>query len=201
MGHSEQIPPMFSAIKHQGKPLYELARKGIEIERKPRSIHIFAIELNELQGDTFHFNVHCSKGTYVRTLVEDIGELLGCGAHVSGLRRTAVSPYQQNKMYTLETLEEIHKQYGLDALLNCLLPIDTSVQHLPSVKLSSSATFYMRTGQPVMVPHVPTSGWVRIFSDDAQFMGIGEILDDGRVAPRRLIALPKPMAKVVGSEA
>ncbi len=198
MGVIQQIPPMFSAIKHQGKPLYELARKGLEVERKPRAVNIYSLKLGAVtKSDSFHFEVHCSKGTYVRTLVEDMGELLGCGAHVSGLRRSAVSPYQQNKMYTLTELEEMHKQYGFDSLTQCLLPIDTSVQHLPAVKLSSSATFYLRMGQPVMAPYLPTEGWVRIFSDAGQFMGIGEILEDGRVAPRRLISQPKRMAKVV----
>jgi len=196
LGTSEQIPPMFSAIKHQGKPLYELARKGIEIERKPRTIHIYSLELESFEQDIFTITVHCSKGTYVRTLAEDIGELLGCGAHVSGLRRSAVEPYGQNKMYTMEMLEEIQQKHGVDALLACLLPMETSVQNLSSVKLSSSATFYIRMGQPVMVPHLPLDGWIRIFSDDDQFMGIGEILDDGRVAPRRLLAgFPKGMAQ------
>ncbi len=198
LGTIQQIPPMFSAIKHQGKPLYELARKGVEVERKPRAVNIYALKLITLGVDTVSFDVHCSKGTYVRTLVEDMGEQLGCGAHVSALRRSAVSPYQQNKMYTFTELEEMHKQYGFDALAQCLLPIDTSVQHLPAVKLSASTTFYLRMGQPVMAPHLPATGWVRIFSDDAQFMGIGEILEDGRVAPRRLISMPKRMAKVVG---
>ena len=196
VGAIQQIPPMFSALKHQGKPLYELARQGIEIERKSREIFIYSSQLEAMQGHKFTFNVHCSKGTYIRTLVEDIGAMLGCGAFVSGLRRTIVSPYQKNKMYSLSELEVMHEQYGADALIECLLPIDTSVQHLPVVNLSSAATFYMRTGQAVMVPHVPTSGWVRIFADDAQFMGIGEILEDGRVAPRRLISLPKKIAKV-----
>ena len=197
-GAIQQIPPMFSAIKHQGKPLYELARQGIEIERKPRTVQIYALELTSFDAPKFTITVSCSKGTYVRTLAEDIGEQLGCGAHVSGLRRTAVKPYESDKMHTLDSLEEMHKQYGMDALLNCLLPVDTSVQHLPAVKLSSSATFYMRMGQPVMVPHLPLEGWVRIFSGDAQFMGIGEILDDGRVAPKRLISSPNKMAKAAG---
>jgi tRNA pseudouridine55 synthase len=187
-GDIQQIPPMFSAIKHQGKPLYELARKGLEVERKARTVTIYDLELTSYAEDKFNFHVHCSKGTYIRTLVEDIGEQLGCGAHVSGLRRSAVSPYQQNRMYTLQEIEELQQQQGSDALMRYLLPIDTSVQHLSAIKLSSSATFYIRMGQPVMVPHSPAEGWVRIFSDSQQFLGIGEILGDGRVAPRRLLA-------------
>jgi tRNA pseudouridine55 synthase len=198
IGTLQQIPPMFSAVKYQGKPLYELARKGIEIERKPRTIKIHSIQLISCKDNKFNFDVHCSKGTYVRTLVEDMGEQLGCGAHVSSLCRSSVVPYEKNKMYTMEALEELQQHQGTDALLKCLLPIDTSVQHFPIVKLSSAATFYVRTGQPVIVPHLPLEGWTRLFSDDGIFMGIGEVLDDGRVAPRRLVSLSRNIAKAVG---
>jgi len=194
LGPIQQIPPMFSALKHQGQPLYKLARQGIEVERKAREVFIHSSELVSYENETFVFNVHCTKGTYIRTLVEDIGEVLGCGAYTTGLHRTAVSPYELNKSYSLTELEEIAARDGFTGLLACLLPIDTSVQHLPVVKLSSSGSFYMRTGQAVMVPHAPVSGWVRIFAEDGQFMGIGEILEDGRVAPRRLVSLPKKMA-------
>ncbi|MDX1902247.1 MAG: tRNA pseudouridine(55) synthase TruB [Gammaproteobacteria bacterium] len=189
LGTIEQIPPMFSAIKHQGQPLYALARRGIEVERQARKVKIHTLKLLALTENTFDFEVHCSKGTYIRTLIEDIGEALGCGAHVSALRRTAVIPYQQQKMMTLEALEQIKAEQGLAALMSFLLPVDTCVQHLPSVKLSSSATFYMRTGQAVMVPHLLGTGFVRMFADDGRFMGIGEMTDDGRVAPQRLVHL------------
>ena len=188
IGEIQQIPPMYSALKYQGKPLYELARKGLDVPRKSRPVRIHALQLTHHQDDIASFEVHCSKGTYVRTLVEDIGEQLRCGAHVSALHRSSVSPYEQNKMYTLDFLEEIHKQQGADALTNYLLPMDTSVQHLPIIKLTPSATFYMRNGQSVIIPSLTKDGWVRIYSDDARFMGIGEILGDGRVAPRRLLA-------------
>ncbi len=188
VGLVTQIPPMFSAVKHKGKPLYELARQGLEVERKPRQITIYSSQLVSSTEDTFVFDVHCSKGTYIRTLVEDIGEVLGCGGYVIGLRRVAVSPYQHNKMYDFNELIEMQEQQGFAALMQCLLPIDTSVQHLPSLKLSSASSFYIRMGQAVMVPNIPTSGWVRLFSEDSFFMGIGEILDDGRVAPRRLVS-------------
>ena len=187
VGPVKQIPPMFSAIKHQGKPLYKLARQGIEVERKSRDVFIHASNLISHQDDTFVLDVHCSKGTYIRTLVEDIGDVLGCGAYTIGLHRTAVSPYQQNKMYRLDELEKMHQQDGFDALLQCLLPIDTSVQHLPVIKLSSSGSFYIKMGQAVMVSQIPKSGFVRLISDHGQFIGIGEILNDGRVAPRRLV--------------
>lgn len=196
-GKISQIPPMFSALKHQGKPLYELARQGIEIERPARTVTIYDIQCDGLAGDTFNLDVHCSKGTYVRTLVEDIAIKLGTCAHVAGLRRSSVTPYQQTKMYTYEALEALHKEYGPAALTQLLLPIESSVNALPVVKLSTSAAFYIRMGQPVMVPHLPTQGLVRVYNEDG-FMGVGEILDDGRVAPRRLVATPNPMAKVAG---
>lgn len=197
IGPVEQIPPMYSAIKYQGKPLYELARKGIEIERTARTVHIYQLELEEFQEDSLRLFIRCSKGTYVRTLAEDIGEKLGCGAHVSALRRSEVLPYQETNMYPLAMLQETQKQSGTDTLYQYLLPVETSVQTFPAVKLSASAVFYMRMGQPVMVPHLPAQGMVRIFADDTRFMGVGEVLPDGRVAPRRLVAQPKKMSKIV----
>lgn len=186
-GLIQQIPPMFSAIKMNGTPLYELARQGLEVERPPRTVHIFSVQADELQGDTFNLDVHCSKGTYVRTLVEDIGEVLGCGAHVAELHRVSVTPYQNMTMYTFAALEELLKARGPAALTQLLMPVESSVQALPIVKVSSSSAFYIRTGQPIMVPHLPTEGLVRIYSDNG-FLGVGEILDDGRVAPRRLVS-------------
>lgn len=187
LGEIQQIPPMFSALKFQGKPLYELARKGIEIERKPRTIRIHALNQVMYERDILVLDVHCSKGTYIRTLAEDIGEALGCGAHVAGLHRTAVAPYEKNCMFSLAELETQCTQFGSESLLQYLLPIDTSVQHLLPVNLTASATFYMRMGQSVMVSGSPKEGWVRIFSDSGRFMGIGEIASDGRVTPRRLV--------------
>jgi len=187
-GSIQQTPPMYSAIKHNGKPLYELARQGIEIERKPRTVSIYLLQLGGFDHDTLDLDIHCSKGTYVRTLVEDIGEALGCCAHVSALRRLSVTPYQNASMVTLDELEETHKQFGVNALSQYLLPAETSVQALPSVKLSTSAAFYLRTGQSVMVPHMPVGGLVQLVSENDRFMGVGEVMDDGRVAPRRLVS-------------
>jgi tRNA pseudouridine55 synthase len=210
VGVIEQVPPMFSALKHKGKPLYELARQGIEVERKPRPVTIHELRLiptsvdktltvddipedndNWHDGASCSFFVHCSKGTYIRTLVEDIGEFLGCGGHVIGLRRTAVSPYQESAMVTLQELEDVCKEQGSDALLKYLLPLESSIQHFPVVKLSASTVFYIRTGNPVMVPHLQLSGLVRLFSEQNEFIGIGEIQEDGRVAPRRLLKIPQ----------
>jgi tRNA pseudouridine55 synthase len=133
--------------------------------------------------------VHCTKGTYVRTPVDDLGQLLGCGAHVGALRRGAVSPYEHSKMYTWMELEDLYEAGGLSALYQCLLPLETSVQAFPAIHLSSAAAFYLRTGQSVMAAHMPTKGLIRLFADDGKFLGIGEMLDDGRVTPRRLLNL------------
>ncbi|MBV8801856.1 MAG: tRNA pseudouridine(55) synthase TruB [Gammaproteobacteria bacterium] len=196
-GTIQQIPPMFSAIKVQGRPLYELARKGIEIDRQPRTVHIRRMRLLSYTQDLLELDIYCSKGTYIRTLAEDIGKELECGAHVISLRRTMVSPYDQAKMYTIEELEDMHQQNGSDALTKLLIPIETSVQTLHAIKLSTSAQFYLRTGQPVIVPHLPTEGMIRLYSQANQFLGIGEIMEDGRVTPRRLISQPDKMTRAV----
>jgi tRNA pseudouridine55 synthase len=187
-GEIDQVPPMFSAIKHKGKPLYELARRGIEVERKSRRITIFSIELDTYENEEFTFKVHCSKGTYVRTLVEDIGNELGCGAHVTGLRRLMVTPYGDSVMYTLPELEAIALSSGETGLFACLLPVETAVQIYPAVKLSTAAAFYLRMGQPVRSPFQIDSPLVRLMSEDAKFLGVGAVMDDGRVKPHRLLA-------------
>ncbi len=196
-GDIQQVPPMYSALKFQGTPLYKLARQGIEIERQSRPVTIHLLQLQEFSGNTFKIFVHCTKGTYVRTLVDDIGLALGCGAHVSELRRTAVAPYQADKMYTWTELEEMCSRDGYEALYDCLLPLDTCVQSYPAIYLSTAAAFYVRTGQPVMAPQLPATGLIRIFADDGEFIGIGEMLDDGRVTPKRLLGFSKKVAKAV----
>jgi tRNA pseudouridine55 synthase len=188
VGAIDQVPPMFSALKFQGKPLYELARKGIEIERKSRRITIFSLQFESYVNDELTFTVHCSKGTYVRTLVEDIGRDLGCGGHVIALRRLRVSPYHAAHMHTLPELEAIAEAAGHEGLLTCLLPVETAVQSFPAVKLSTAATFYLRMGQPVRSTLDMVSPLVRLLSEDARFLGIGEVLADGRVKPHRLVA-------------
>lgn len=181
-----QVPPMFSALKYQGKPLYQFARQGIEIKREPRAVHIYDLQLKNFSEKLVYLSVHCSKGTYVRTLAEDIGDLLGCGAHVSALRRTWVKPYQNHRMLNFEDLEECNKSSGLSALHQFLLPIESSVSCLPHICLSTSAVFYIRMGQSVMTPNLQIEGGlVRIFSDKNQFLGVGEI-KERRLMPRRL---------------
>ena len=185
-GPIEQIPPMYSALKHEGQRLYKLARQGIEVERKPRSVVIHKLELTGLSDDEFSIDVSCTKGTYIRTLAEDIGRALDCGAHVIWLRRTGVGPYGDSDLVTLETVEKTAES-GFQALDALLLPIETALGHWPEVRLSSDAAFYLRQGQPVVVPHAPTQGWVRLYNSDRAFMGVGQVQDDGKVAPRRMM--------------
>ena len=187
-GRIRQVPPMYSAVKHQGRRLYELARRGIEIERQPREVVIYDLRLLGLEGkDCLELEVRCSKGTYVRTLAEDIGEALGCGAHVVALRRIEVTPYGASQMVTLEDLQR-QAEAGSSALDALLLPIDTPIAAWPAVRVRDDMAYYLSRGQPVLVPRAPTRGWVRLYRGDAErFFGMGEILDDGRIAPRRLV--------------
>lgn len=186
LGAGHQIPPMYSAVRHEGKRLYELARKGEEVERKPRAVTIRGLELLRREEAEVEFTVHCSKGTYVRTLAEDIGARLGCGAHVVALRRTGVGPYPGDQMVTVEHIHA-RSEAGTDALDALLLPIESSIQQWPEVQLSPDAAYYLKMGQPVVVPHAPTCGWVRVYGAGCRFLGVGEVLDDGRIAPRRLL--------------
>ena len=186
-GELEQIPPMYSAVKHQGQRLYKLARQGVEVERAPRRILIHELTLLALELPFFDIDVRCTKGTYVRTLAEDIGAALGCGAHVTELRRLGVGPYDEAGMIGLDRLGELAESEGPAALDGQLVPIESALEQWPDVRLSPDAAFYLRQGQAVVVPHAPTSGWVRLYAGDRQFLGMGEILDDGRVAPKRLM--------------
>lgn len=190
LGQIEQIPSMYSAIKHNGTPLYKLAREGITVERQPRRVTIYEIADAGLEeGDRVHFDVTCSKGTYVRTLVEDLGARLGCGAHVAGLRRLSAGPYPAERMMTLERLGEIKAEGGFEAIDEYLLPLSTSVADWPRVSLGDNAAYYLQQGQPVMASERPVDGWVSIYqASTEQFLGVGEILEDGRIAPRRLVS-------------
>lgn len=185
-GAIEQIPSMYSALKHKGQPLYKLARQGITVERKPRTVHIHELILLSYLATNFSVYVRCSKGTYIRTLIEDIGEVLGCGAHVTELRRLMVGTYAASQMITLCELETLLQTNQLN-LDKHLLPLASTVAHWPEVRISEAAAFYLRRGQPVIVPQAPTSGWVKIILHNGNFLGVGEIMQDGRVAPRRLV--------------
>ncbi|MEE4361350.1 MAG: tRNA pseudouridine(55) synthase TruB [Pseudomonadales bacterium] len=189
-GVIEQIPSMYSAIKHQGQPLYKLARQGIEVERAAREVEIYENRLEALRGEELELFVHCSKGTYVRTLAEDLGEVLGCGAHVTALRRLSVGPFRIEDAITMAALEALRQQGGHAALDRLLRGVETAVEQWPEVCLTDATAYYLIKGQPVMVPHAPTTGWVRIREQceaGDRFLGVGEVLDDGRIAPRRLV--------------
>ncbi len=185
LGDIEQLPPMYSALKHKGKRLYELAREGVEVERELRRVRIHDLTLGEVDLPEFELHVHCSKGTYVRTLAEDIGEALGCGAHVSALRRTGVGPYNHLPMHTMEAVERAASE-GQAALDVLLLPIDTALSDWPEVQVGGDAAFYLKQGQAVLVPKAPTQGWVRVYHAE-RFLAVGEVQDDGRIAPKRLM--------------
>ena len=189
-GDIEQIPSMFSAIKQGGQPLYKLARKGLEVERKPRSVVIKTLQLRAFRGGErpeADIYLECSKGTYVRSLAEDLGNAIGCGAFVSALRRTKAGPFGIEDSMTLSALEALKGSHESGELDRLLLPTDAALGALPLVRLSESSGFYMRQGQPVMVSNGPRGGIVRVALDSGEFLGVGEMLDDGRVAPRRLI--------------
>lgn len=195
-GDIEQVPSMFSAIKKDGQPLYKLARQGIEVERAARAVTIYELRieafrpaLNESNAEVDIF-VHCSKGTYVRSIAEDLGKALGCGAHVSKLHRVQSGPFSEADSVSLLTLESLksHDAFAeMDALLR---PTTLALGTLPKVVLAEAAGFYLRQGQPVLVPKAPTQGLVQLQLATGEFIGVGEILDDGRVAPRRLVNLP-----------
>ncbi|WXL26941.1 tRNA pseudouridine(55) synthase TruB [Ectopseudomonas mendocina] len=186
-GEISQIPPMYSALKRDGQPLYKLARAGEVVEREPRSVTISRLELLSCEGDQVRLAVDCSKGTYIRTLVEDIGRELGCGAHVAELRRTKAGPFDLQRTVTLEELERVHAEGGNEAVDQFLLPVDSGLQDWPLLSFTEHSSFYWLQGQPVRATDAPKYGMVRVQDHNGRFLGIGEVTDDGRIAPRRLI--------------
>lgn len=185
-GEIDQIPPMYSAIKHKGRRLYELAREGIEVEREPRRIRVHELTLLQLEPDAITLEMSCSKGTYVRTLVEDIALALDTRAHVSELRRLAVGPFESQPVYGMDALRERAGQ-GRSELDATLLPAETALCHWPAISLDNDSAYYLRRGQPVQVPRAPTEGWVRIYDRGEKLLGVGQVLEDGRIAPRRML--------------
>lgn len=193
-GQITQVPPMYSALKHNGQPLYKLARAGKEVERKGRLVTIHDLILHSFecsnesgtQGAGLTLEIHCSKGTYVRTIADDLGEALGCGAHVTELRRLQAGVFRIEDCVTPQQLEEIFERDGLTGLDRLLQASDQAIEHLPAVTLPSVTAMYIRQGQAVTARHLPNDGLVRLYDED-EFIGIGYILDDGRVGPRRLM--------------
>jgi tRNA pseudouridine55 synthase len=184
MGEIEQVPPMHSALKHAGRPLYEYARKGIEIERKARRVSVHALEIETFSGDLCSLRVHSGKGFYVRALADDLGEVLGCGAHLQGLRRTAVGPFRIEQSQTLEGLWEM-PEVERDSRL---MPADIMVEALIALPLDIEATWQICHGQPIWLPRLTIGQRFRLYAPDGRFLGVGEVNQDGKVAPRRLLA-------------
>ncbi|MBI3778543.1 MAG: tRNA pseudouridine(55) synthase TruB [Gammaproteobacteria bacterium] len=183
-GEIEQIPPMYSAIKHQGEALYKLARAGVEVEREPRKVTMHEIRMLGFQDDLLTLEISCSKGTYIRTLAHDLGEALGCGAHVVQLRRLATGDIPIDQAVTLEQLEALATPAERARLLQ---PVDSVLRALPDVHLTPLASHYLKQGQPVSARHGLVPGWVRLYEGENRFLGMGQVMDDGRVAPRRLL--------------
>lgn len=193
-GETLQVPTMFSALKYQGRKLYEYAREGITVPREARPITVFELQFIRWQGDELELEIHVSKGTYIRTIIDDLGEKLGCGAHVIMLRRLQVARYPIARMMTLEQLQALAAQVNaaetpdyapLDALL---LPMDSPAEDFPAVNLPTPVAAWFKQGMPVQAENAPASGLVRVTEGEQQkFIGMAEIADDGRVAPRRLV--------------
>ncbi|MDR1057481.1 MAG: tRNA pseudouridine(55) synthase TruB [Coxiellaceae bacterium] len=187
-GEILQTPPMYSAIKYKGQPLYKLARQGIEVKRNSREINVYKLQLLEFANNFAVFEIYCSKGTYIRTLIVDVGEALGCGAHVVSLRRLAVGPYQAYMMVTLDKLRELAIQKSYHHKLNkYLLPIESMLVGMPEVILTRDMIHYAILGQAIVVSHVPKSGWVQLKDKNGNFLGVGEVLLGEKISPRRMI--------------
>jgi len=193
-GKGEQVPSMYSALKHEGKPLYWYARQGIFIDRPARPINVFELKLLSYENNEVNLEIHVSKGTYIRTIVDDMGELLGCGAHVTMLRRIGVSKYPAEQMVTFEELEAMVEQAQSDevqpkeVLDPLLLPLDSAVSHLPEANIASENAIFVMQGQAILVPNMPSEGLVRMtIGEEREFVGVGQIDKDGKVAPKRLV--------------
>lgn len=182
-GAIEQVPPMYSALKHEGKALYTYAREGVEIERQPRSVHIRQIALNAYADGVAEISVTCSKGTYIRTLAEDIGHALGCGAHLLALRRIATASYDIAQTISLQALEQL----TIEQRDQRLLPVDSAIEAIPQVVLNADAAYYLLQGQPVWQSGKIPAGDLRLYNEQQQFLGLGFLQSDGKIAPKRLL--------------
>ena len=193
-GDTMQVPSMFSALKYQGQPLYKYAREGIEVPREARPITVFELLFVSLEGDDLTLDIHCSKGTYIRTIIDDLGEMLGCGAHVTMLRRTQVADYPYTKMVSLEQLTELAEgtdkedETSFAVLDELLLPMDTAVANFPEVNISEASGQFIMQGQPVQASGLKADELVRMtLGESREFIGIGVMNDDGLLAPKRLV--------------
>ena len=187
VGEQDQVPPMYSAVKVQGRRLYSYARKGVVVERKPRRVTVYSLELLDFGDDRIKIEIECSRGFYVRVLAEDIGERLGCGGHVESLRRLSVGQLSIDSSITLKQLEEIPSP---EERRRALIAGDEALEHLPKIELTVDAAYYLCRGQAVRAGNLPSEGVVRLYEKSLGFLGIGTALGDGRVAPKRLFYTP-----------
>ncbi len=183
VGTIQQIPPMYSALKHQGKALYTYARAGIDIPRDPREVTIYSLVLDNFSGDELGVTVHCSKGTYIRVLGEDIGAALGCGAHMVALRRSETGEFNLSSALKLQQLELMTPEQR-DATL---LPADCLLAGLPKVTLDSESAYYLQQGQAVWTAGQSEMGSVSLYGPETVFLGLGEVTSEGKIAPKRLV--------------
>jgi tRNA pseudouridine55 synthase len=193
-GDIEQVPSMYSALKHNGQPLYKLARQGIEVERAPRSITIYDYKILDFKPGVIaelDVEVRCSKGTYIRSLADDLGQMLGCGAHVSALHRTLAGPFHESETLTLSALEEMRESGEPEQLDHLLKPMDIAVADRMAVELSETVAAYFQLGQEVMSGEAFRNGQegdiVRVFREGGAFLGVATVTEDGRIAPKRLV--------------
>lgn len=201
-GPIKQVPSMFSALKHQGKPLYFYARQGIEIPREARDITIFSLSIDRFEEDEVDMTVHSSKGTYIRSLVDDLGQVLGCGAYVSKLHRTQVTDYPVEKMITMESLQALRNEIDnetadllddetFSVMDQLLMPMDSAVKTLDSVEIDQIAESFFRNGNPVNYigsAEYPEDSLIRVYSKDSGlFLGVGFIDTDAKIAPKRSV--------------
>ena len=199
LGQIEQVPPMYSALRHEGRRLYELARQGVEVPREPRTIHIHELRRTGWDGRLLSFEVRCSKGTYVRTLVEDIATALGTVGHVTALRRTRLGPFRDERMWTLQELEALATRGGESALDEVLHPPDRALRDWPAVTLGVAEQAYVLQGQAVFVA-APAGARVRLYGPGGVFLGVGQATPEGRrVSPVRIMVDLGPGQPASGS--
>jgi len=185
LGEISQVPPMYSALKHNGKPLYEYARAGIEIERPARQVTITKIVVDSFVNDEAIVTVSCSKGTYIRTLAEDIANTLDNHAHLTGLRRIETAGYDIADAMTIEAVEALAMELR-DAQL---LPVDSAISVLPKITISADSAFYFKQGQAVWEAGSIPDGELRVYAEDGVFLGLGKLLEDGKITAKRLVHL------------
>jgi tRNA pseudouridine55 synthase len=183
-GNVEQVPPMFSAIKVGGTPLYAHARAGREVDRAARVVHISRVDVLERAPDSVRLSITCSKGTYIRTLAEDLGSLLGCGGYLLGLRRTAVGPFRISQAVALSEIE----REAPDDTARKLLPVDALLWNLPKVQLDAAASSRLLDGLLVEVSPGRGPGPVRVYGPDLRFLGLGKIAQPGILVPQRMMS-------------